>query len=334
MNANSGVSFFFVLSGFLITYLLLKEKEHTATISFSTFYLKRTLRIWPLYFLILFITFVLVPYFSYYKGSPDTDKSMYVFFLGNFDLVKHGVGNFLSSILWSISIEEQFYLFWPLLISFIPLKHLPKFLIVLIIFSIWYRIYGHSGKSFNLKLTYHTFSCLYTLAIGAILAHLSFKENFILKVKNMNKYFILFIYLIGFVLLFTHYDLLKLEPRGSHYLVSLLPVVHAFFFAFIVAEQIYAENSLFKVGNISIFTTLGQISYGLYCYHMLSIFITFVIFTNLKYNTEAPDTALFISELFLSLGLTILTSHLSYHYFEKKFLAYKNKLSYAPKIVR
>ncbi|CAN5424162.1 hypothetical protein BH10BAC1_BH10BAC1_09380 [soil metagenome] len=327
MNANEGVNFFFVLSGFLITYILLKEKEEHTSIRFSQFYWKRSLRIWPLYFLILFIGFILVPYFSNYKGSPFTEKNLYVFFLGNFDQLKHGVGNFIVSPLWSISVEEQFYLLWPLFISIIPTKHLLKFFIALLLFSIWHRIFGHSGKTFQLKLSYHTFSCMYSLVIGAILAHLSSKENFILKLKNIQKPTIYIIYALGFLLIFIQKDIVKLEPKGSHYIISLLPIFNALFFAFIIAEQVFSKNSVFKIGKVPFFSALGKISYGLYCYHMLIIFLVFTALTKLEFNTGLPGTKLFLFEAIISFSLTIVIAHFSYKYLEAKFLQYKVKFS-------
>lgn len=325
MNGQLGVSFFFVLSGFLITYLLLKEKNNYGKINISHFYMRRILRIWPLYFLILFIGFVLVPIFTGYRGSVHTQKDLYVFFLGNFDLVKNGVGNFITSILWSVSVEEQFYLIWPLLLSVVPLKHLAKFLILLIILSVCYRIFGNGGKSFDLRIAYHTFSCLYNLAVGGLLAYLLNTGTLLTRVEKLNKFTIINIYIIGWTLLFMRSDILKWGATKSTYLPSILPVFYALFFAFIIAEQVYSKNSFFKLGKIMLLSKLGKISYGLYCYHMLALFIVFQILTELKFNTSNQSVTLFTLSSIASFSLTVLLSHLSFHFFEKKFLAYKAK---------
>ena len=325
MNGQLGVSFFFVLSGYLITYLLLKEKNNFGKINISYFYMRRILRIWPLYFLILFIGFLLIPILTGYRGSVYTQKDLYVFFLGNFDLVKNGVGNFITSILWSVSVEEQFYLIWPLLLSAVPLKHLAKFLILLIILSVCYRIFGIGGKSFDLRISYHTFSCLYNMAVGGLLAYLLNTGSLLNKIEKLHKFTIINIYIIGWTLLFMRSDILKWEEAESTYLKSILPVIYALFFAFIIAEQVYAQNSFFKLGRIMLLNKLGKISYGLYCYHMLSLFIVFQILTELKFNTSNQSVPLFTLAVIASFVLTVLLSLLSFHFFEKKFLAFKAK---------
>ncbi len=117
-----GVSIFFVLSGFLITYLLLKEKEGTGQIKIKHFYIRRILRIWPLYFLVLIFGYFVVPIImpDYYQSSP-TFFTLKGFFLNAFFLT--GVTYVLKltpiiiSIIWSIGIEEQFYIFWPWIIK-------------------------------------------------------------------------------------------------------------------------------------------------------------------------------------------------------------------------
>ena len=108
-----GVNFFFVLSGFLITYLILHEKQEKGYFSLGKFLLRRTLRIWPLYFIIVLIGFVLFPMLinGYYT---EHNPWMYLGFLANFDEIIHGANdpiNFLTAP-WSVAVEEQFYLFW------------------------------------------------------------------------------------------------------------------------------------------------------------------------------------------------------------------------------
>ena len=108
-----GVNFFFVLSGFLITYLILKEYKDYNKFHLGKFLIRRTLRIWPLYFIIGLIGFVLFPLiFSDYHTLHHPLN--YFFFLANFDEIWYGANdpiNFLTSP-WSVAVEEQFYLFW------------------------------------------------------------------------------------------------------------------------------------------------------------------------------------------------------------------------------
>ena len=118
---------------------------------------------------------------------------------------------------------------------------------------------------------------------------------------------------------------LKLAAKDSPYLPSILPVFFALFFAFIIAEQVFSINSLFKFGKLSILNKLGKISYGLYCYHMIAIFIVFTILTKLKFHTANPGNTLFAFEAITAFAITIILSLISFHYFEKRFLSYKNK---------
>ncbi|WP_339661482.1 acyltransferase [Croceibacter atlanticus] len=120
-----GVVLFFVLSGFLITYLLLIEEEVTSKIDVKKFYLRRLLRIWPLYYLIVVISFFVLPYISFLEVAPYTKQLftsynikllLFLFFLPNLALVLFSLVPFASQS-WSVGVEEQFYLLWPLLMK-------------------------------------------------------------------------------------------------------------------------------------------------------------------------------------------------------------------------
>ena len=123
---NSGeiaVEFFFVLSGFLITYLLLEEEANTGSINIKHFYMRRVLRIWPLYYLILIIGLLLIPVvikvlkIEYTAHFPFALASfLYVIFLPN--LVTSLWGSSFLAPLWSIGVEEQFYFFWAPLVKY------------------------------------------------------------------------------------------------------------------------------------------------------------------------------------------------------------------------
>jgi peptidoglycan/LPS O-acetylase OafA/YrhL len=109
-SGGSGVSLFFVLSGFLITYLLLKEYDKNGRIDVGAFYVRRTLRIWPLYFaLVLFGLFVYAPLEGFYQ-QLNSEKWKYLFFAGNFACLQPGGNIHPISITWSVAVEEQFYL--------------------------------------------------------------------------------------------------------------------------------------------------------------------------------------------------------------------------------
>lgn len=326
-----GVSFFFVLSGFLITYLLLEEKENHGRINIKKFYIRRILRIWPLYFLIVILALFIFPLFkdavpSSFPIRFATDQLnpwLYAGFAGNFDYLWNGISNVLIGILWSVSIEEQFYLFWPLIIAFVPKKNLLSVFIFIILASTLFRFFFTNGGSLKI-ITYHSFSCVSDLAVGAVLAYLATHKGFIERIARMSGLAIEGVYFAGFALLpFRDY----IWKFGVHYVhaAAILPVVIAMFFAFVIMEQCYAQHSFFKAGNLKLISRLGTYSYGLYCYHMTVFFIVLLCFSfaGLRITGISPYQLAFTS--ILCLLLTIGISRISYDYFEKKFLDLKKK---------
>jgi peptidoglycan/LPS O-acetylase OafA/YrhL len=326
-----GVSFFFVLSGFLITYLLLEEKENQGRIDIKKFYIRRILRIWPLYFLIVVLSLFLFPLF---KGTVPanfpirfaTDQLnpwLYVGFAGNFDYLWHGISNVLIGVLWSVSIEEQFYVFWPLIIAFVPRKRLLPVFLLIIAGSTLFRFFCTDGGSLKI-ITYHSFSCVSDLAVGAVLAYLAANKKFVERIEQMPGLVIEGIYFVGFALLPFREFIWKF---GVHYVhaAAILPVLIAIFFAFVIMEQCYAKNSFFKAGNLKRISRLGTYSYGLYCYHMTIFFLVLLCFSSAGLRITGIGPYQLVITSILSLLLTIGTAKVSYVYFEKKFLDLKKK---------
>ena len=137
-NGGNAVTFFFVLSGFLITYLLLKEHDRTGTIKVKTFYLKRSLRIWPLYFLLVFIGTIgvalVMPLLNLPYELPYTlGQTWYYFLFFVPGLVTFYYGHHFLEPLWSIGVEEVFYLLWAPLFKWSKIKILRLILFVLIL---------------------------------------------------------------------------------------------------------------------------------------------------------------------------------------------------------
>lgn len=147
------VYLFFVLSGFLITYLLLIEKEKANTILFKNFYFRRIYRIWPLYYVVLFIGFIIIPFltnnFKIFENTPyffslisSTEnyslKSilLYLFFLPNVALTHFNIILVGCSQAWSVGVEEQFYILWPLIIFVFNKKRMRFFFTLLLILFI------------------------------------------------------------------------------------------------------------------------------------------------------------------------------------------------------
>lgn len=322
-QGDLGVSFFFTLSGFLITYLLFFEKESIGTIHLKSFYLRRVLRIWPLYFLIFglgiltaSIAFENNPFIVNF--NPDSTW-WFVAFLANFWLIAYRGMSTMLVVLWSISVEEQFYLVWPLVMQKIRTTIIPWFLFVIIVVATVFRfIYSENYK----MVSYSTFSVMSDLAIGALLSYMAFylphlKEKLVTYLSAW-KIGAMYLVFLGLVILKIYaYDIIPESIMPLY--IAIVPIIFSILFAFVIFEQNYSSSSLFKAGSSRLINYFGKISYGLYMYHVLAITLAIHFLSKISIDSKVLVTV-------LSLVLTILLSHISYQYMEKKFLALKDRL--------
>lgn len=312
-----GVNFFFVLSGFLITFLIYNERKNYGYFHLGKFLVRRTLRIWPLYFLIGLIGFVLFPLiFSDYATNHSALN--YFLFLANFDEIWNGLNdpiNFLTSP-WSVAVEEQFYLFWGIAL-YLLLKvksfKLEYLLAILYAISFYYR-----WKYWNEPITnyYHTLTACQDILMGSFIGVSVFREKkWIQEIQALPKMVNIIFYLIGFALCIGKNKLFAGE------LIVFERFVLSFFFAYVILDQIGGKNSLFKLGELNALNYLGKISYGLYMYHLVIMYLV------LRYIDFQPIGIAGTFPLFftLSLLLTVALSTVSYRYFESKFLSLKPK---------
>ena len=310
---------FFVLSSFLITWKALEEIKFTSKFQFKNFLIRRSLRIWPLYFLIVFIGFSLEYFKSYYFLEAEKLPSLwnFVLFILNYNIIENGY-NFLFFMvfMWSISVEEQFYVFWAITIKWFN-KYLFGISFLIIFVSLLFRIYFIND---SLSLNFHTASALGNFGIGALTAILAFKHtHFIIKLQSLTKNKILFFY----VTIFTFFILMPTLLENEFFIV-IQRVLFSIFFSFIILEQTYCENSIVKVSRIKYFNFFGKISYGLYCYH--GIMITIVLhMSGLLPDSLLNNLLLFPVLIFIS---TLLISYFSFRFYEAKFLKFKSKFSF------
>jgi peptidoglycan/LPS O-acetylase OafA/YrhL len=316
-KGHHGVGLFFVLSGFLITSLLLNEAKRKGHINAFGFFMRRLLRIWPLYFIIVFFGFILFPMLP---NGFETQNSLlhYALFISNFEELWTGWRDSISflTITWSVSIEEQFYMAWVALIALIPAfrkgKHYHYYFLLLIIISVIFR-FTHAGE--ERTIYFHTLSVISDLAIGGLLSVVTSQTSYLDKLKSLSRIKIIVVYLTGGALLLAS---TKLFPG---YLVSLERIFIGLFFAFVIFEQIYCRNSFYKADRIRGFFKLGEISYGLYMYHCIVIY--FVQRVIIQYDFQGSIIG-FIAFLLISGYTTIAISRLSYTYIEAPILRLKN----------
>ena len=245
-KGSLGVNFFFVLSGFLITYLILQEKQLTKHFSLWKFLVRRTLRIWPLYFIVVAMGFVIFPLVL--KNFHTTHNPiLYLFFLANFDEIYNTASdayNFLTAP-WSVAVEEQFYLIWSLMLF--PLLKLKKFkleylILILYVFSF---VFSWLNRENHVIIYYHTFSVCQDILTGAFFGLSLFKgRKWIQKIISLKTYQLLLIYLVGFTIC-----ILKSKIFAGD-LIVLERLVISLFFAFIIIEQSQSKQSIYKIGKL------------------------------------------------------------------------------------
>jgi len=311
-----GVVLFFVLSGFLITTLLLNEKEIKKKISFKKFYIRRILRIWPLYYLIVFFGFFVWPNIAFLqfpnhehlieKVSSPLNFSFYLTIFANVGWAVFGNIPFTSQT-WSLATEEQFYLLWPAIINYFNKRLLPVMVLVILLYhaSLYFLWSRYSDM---IPFREHFLGFLYAfnincMAIGGIFAVLIYRKH---KIVNIifNKYFFIGI-TIGTIILL----LLGKKFGNVHY------DVYSILFGIIISNLAFNEKYSTVLEN-KVTNYLGSISYGLYMYHA----ITLVVAIKLSIFFNSPWII-----YPLTFGMVIFVSHFSFKYFESYFLRYKEK---------
>lgn len=323
-----GVTLFFCLSGFLITYLLLIEKDLFNKINIKDFYIRRFLRIWPLYYILLLFVYLLIPYLlpEYYLQEKDrfTAKSalLNVFFLTNVTMILKYTP-LIISIIWSIGIEEQFYLFWPWIVkSYNLIKNIIFIILLLPILKIVLLLLSY--KIENLKIIYDILNLTRfdSMAIGGLFGVLALKKSFTINNITIKDYWFkgtkiqLIIYpLTIFSLIYlVHFDLLF-----NVYNFQILP----FLFSIILLNLVDTKNSIFNLEN-KLFNYLGKISYSLYLLHFVFFYLFHPI---LRKWIDSFDSINLILKTFIvyfvSIIGSIIISLLSYELIEKRFLSYK-----------
>jgi len=324
-NGNLGVNFFFVLSGFLITYLLLEEKEQRTRINIPYFWFRRVLRIWPLYFFCVFFGFVIFPLLKQAMGQTAHETANPLFFLtftSNFDLFVNGLpDSSVLGVLWSVAIEEQFYLIWPLVIAFVPFKKLPFVFSGIVGISWAFRVLYDTPMYHE----YHTLSCMADMAIGAWGAYLMKTDRGRAWVQHLSPVFLAVLYLLFFGVYFFRDELLpgNVVFRMAERSFTALLIMG------IIAEQCFCHRSLFKMKNFTLAGKLGLITYGLYCLHFIGILTALNITQKLHLNTKVWQVLAL--ETLLALLVTAGIAGISYRWFETPFLRFKDRFAFIHK---
>ena len=317
-----GVDIFFVLSGFLITSILLQKKGEKDY--FKNFYARRVLRIFPLYYIMLGIII-----FSMLAVEPEAQAHIlerlpfYLLYQQNWLMAAGDLPPIYLLVTWSLAIEEQFYLFWPFLIYFLQKRALVLANIGIILLSVFVRIIialvSDDAITAHYISYYSTITRLDTLALGALIA-IIFKES-ILWQERLKK--IALPALLGstalvliVVLMPNREELYNNIPiRLTGY--SVLAIMGG---SSIVFSLTHDKSSLlrrfFRSKSLRFF---GKYSYALYLIHPLIL----QIFLDILWDAKYRGWQAYVSYLVISFSLTIILSLLSWHLLEKRMLGLK-----------
>lgn len=324
---SAGVTFFFVLSGFLITFLLLSEHKKYGKISIPRFYIRRILRIWPLYFLIVLLSFFVLSKIHFFdipgydvSYAPYTAPIMAFYFLllPQIPYIFYPAVPY-ANILWSIGVEELFYFFWPILCnSKINIKKASIFLILLwvilkllIIICDKKNILHHDTAIVLMELFER--NRFYSFAIGATVAYLHHRNEdqflmFLVKKKS-------FLVITFAILISVTMDIIKVR-----YLYLFFNEIISVTAVLIIAKAIQRKGPATFPGS-GVLEYFGKISYGIYCFHCIVIIAVLKVVGYGKLSGYPADIIIY----FFSISITLVIAHFSYRYFEKYFIDKKNK---------
>lgn len=296
---TAALNIFFVLSAYLISTLLLREREMTGAVNLRAFYVRRILRIWPLYFLAIAIG-TLWRFVDFGSHLEKRNLIAYLLLAGNWTFVFYGATTSFIAPLWSVSVEEQFYLAWPLILQRLARRGMLIFsmgTVVIGVLGVWVltaRGYPWPEKS--------TFFQLPSIATGVVLA--------CVRTPRLSSAQRVLVLLSGLGVVFA--SSWAFQFHGINF--SLIPLLDA-----LGAGLIFVSFAGSSLRNRQL-CYLGKISYGLYVYH------EFCIYLLRKAHPWHNVTAMMEYGL-LALLLTLAMSAFSYRFIETPFLRLKDRFA-------
>ena len=327
-----GVDLFLCLSAFLITKLLRLELKFTDTLSIKNFYIRRSLRIWPLYYFVCILGFF-VFYFIQSEWNTSQHKLILrdhlfpcLLFMENWSV---GISGFPNSstlgMLWTISLEEQYYLVWPALVYFFRsnLKQLFYVLICLFLFSMALKFYLLQHGLSTLVVWTNTFTRLEPLILGSAIAFYSEGTVKFLH-KSRNSYLLCSLGLFFFFKLQPNVSLIG-SQSGATVLSYWLSAVGSA----MLLLSVLSKNNLSRLLCLRPLRYLGKISYGLYIFHKLGISSAYMILAMILpfHLVERNGLKPWMLLVALSFGITVLFASISYRLLEYPFLKLKGRFT-------
>ncbi len=310
-NFPIGVDIFFFISGYLLTYLLIVEKDRFGKVNIPRFYLRRGLRIWPLYFFLI----ALAPFIVSWLGEKSPDYWPSLLFINNFHTISTETWQYPFAHFWSICIEEHFYIVWPVVIAFIPRKHLTTAIIGFIGISWGYKIFtAISGTTTWYNVYLHTLSRMDVILMGALLADIYLRKPFIFRL-NWKISTLIMLFLVIFLSMDTISNYETIFAR-----VLRLPV-YITLMGLVISDLLFNPERTFSHRFWKPFMYLGKASYGIYMYG--NILVTIVV----KKVMIGFGIYNIYFYYFLIVVLSLLIPVISYELLEKPFLKLKQRFA-------
>jgi peptidoglycan/LPS O-acetylase OafA/YrhL len=305
-----GVDLFFALSSFLITTLLLREREAGGTVDVTAFYMRRILRIWPLYFVFLLVVTPLMSYVLADESMPLKYTAAFLLLAGNWACVFWGYPHSVATPLWSVSMEEQFYLVWPWIVRRWAVN-LVGVAFGLLAVSFIVRVFLVMEGVVHPQIWCNTLARMDPIACGALLAVMAQRREVLLS--GVARGSLLVLAVVALAVAGRYGDFTGVESLVT------FPAVTAACVALILATL----GSRFLAARSAapqVFVYLGRISYGLYVFHLM-----FVVLFDVTATHDPVDR---VTRIGGTLAATIAAAALSYHFLERPFLRRKERFAH------
>jgi len=315
-TGETGVTLFFVLSGFLITSILLKAKSENDNklVTIKNFIIRRSLRIFPIYYLLIALLFL--------AGFPFGQGHLpyYLTYTANFLVIREGHWNNFSHT-WSLSVEEQFYLLWPWLILYIKDVHLKYIFYSAILIAIITMV--ASIGVLHIKMPYaFTPCCFDAFGVGGFYAYCQLNENRYAEFKQKLKIALPIVLAIYFIWKLCPY--FDVSPKLIFFQRTIDSIISIWLIDFVInTKPGWFKNSILENKTLN---TIGKISYGLYLYHYI-----YPYFFNqfIQYSIEKIPSLNFLTNTYvnqiLALSSLFLIAYLSFELFEKRITELKSR---------
>ncbi len=323
-SGGYGVDLFFVISAFLITQLLMREQELTGTLDVRRFYLRRILRIWPLYFTYLIVIGVAGIFIAQLQ-VPAKWLVLFALLSGNIANALWGWPHtFVVWHLWSIAVEEQFYLLWPLIVRARRSRNIVAAALAMLAISMVARSICWMSDAPSSFVWTNTLTRLDPLAGGILFAVLTMRRRFnphpLLRMA-------LLVLGVGMILLVSATCDPIRSPNSALTLFFGYPAVTVGCVAILAAFLGMRLNAATLPARAGIY--LGKISYGLYIWHMLALEAAVKALARpIPFAGDWIESSSFTA--LCALGFTIAISAASYRFLETPFLRFKSRLALIP----